>query len=418
MPVDSRQRARLERNITAFYAFRLLIGLQFLMPIWVIYLTEKRGFSIEQVTLLDAPFWLALVLLEVPTGLIADRFGRRISLLLGALTNTIGITVFAMAANYPLILLSYLVWGAAFTFYSGADAAFLFDTLKALGRQAEYARIFGRSMAFGAATGIVATLSGPLMAARTDLVVPIYASAVSTGLAFIVILGFMYEPPHSHADEGHPGYVASVRLAFGAIWKSPELRSFVPLVAASIAAMSAVFIFGQPYLRGHGVATGDVGWFLVFSQVGAVVASLVAHRIARGLGWRVAFTLLPISAIFVLGGLAGADTLWAFPLIPAGAMVQALYMPMASDYVNQRVDSAHRATVLSFQSLVTSLILAPLELTLGVFAHRQGLPFAFGVGAGFVLVIAVPLLLFWLRTGPPGRSFGRPGVVPEAAPAP
>ena len=235
MPVDSRQRARLERNITAFYAFRLLIGLQFLMPIWVIYLTEKRGFSIEQVTLLDAPFWLALVLLEVPTGLIADRFGRRVSLLLGALTNTIGITVFAMAANYPLILLSYLVWGAAFTFYSGADAAFLFDTLKALGRQAEYARIFGRSMAFGAATGIVATLSGPLMAARTDLVVPIYASAVSTGLAFIVILGFMYEPPHSHADEGHPGYVASVRLAFGAIWKSPELRTFVPLVAASTA---------------------------------------------------------------------------------------------------------------------------------------------------------------------------------------
>ncbi len=401
---------QLERNITAFYAYRLLIGLQFLLPIWVLYLTDKRGFSLEEVTMLDVPFWLALVFLEVPTGVVADRFGRKTSLLCGTLTNTIGIVVFGYASNFLVIVAAYLVWAAAFTFYSGADAAFLFETLKALGREHEYGRIFGRSLAYAAATGIVATLAGPLMASATDIVVPIYATAVATAATFVLVLLVMKEPPRFESEEDRLGYVDSVRTAFHTVWRSPELRTFVPLVACSMAALSSIFIFSQPFLARHDIETGNVGWFLVFSQVAGVVASLLAHRISGRLGWRRSFTLLPLSTIVVLVCLAAFDALWAFPLIPAGWFIVSVQQPLSSDYVNHRVESAHRATVLSFQSLAVSLVLAPLELTLGIVADRQGLPFAFGCGAAFVMFASLPFLFAWLRTDPPGR------VVPAAIP--
>lgn len=395
--LDARERARLERNITGYYAFKVLVGLQFLMPIWVLYLTDKRGLSLEQVTLLDAPFWLALVIMEVPTGVIADRYGRRLSLLLGTLANTIGVAIFAMADSFPIILASYLVWGAAFTLYSGANSAFLFDSLKALGRENEFGKILGRALAMVAVAGIIATLTGPLMAAATDITVPIYASAVSTGLATIVVVFLMHEPPRFDVPTEQPSYVASIRVALNTVWSSPELRTFIPLIAATLASMMAVFVFSQPFLARHGVETGNVGWFLVFSQAVGVPAALIAHRLSRRLGWRMAFSLFPVLSGGVLLALWRFDALWIFPVIPASALLLSLFQPMGDDYVNQRIGSTHRATIISFQSLLVSLVLAPLEVGAGVIADRQGLPLGFGFIALFVVIICIPLLLAWLR---------------------
>lgn len=401
--LDADERARLERNIPAYYAFKILTGLQFLIPIWVLYLTEKRGFSLEQVTILDAPFWLALVVMEVPTGVVADRYGRRLSLLLGTITNTVGIAVFAMSGDYVVILASYLVWGSAFTLYSGANSAFLFDSLKALGREHEYGRILGRSLAMTAVAGIVATLSGPLMAAATDLTVPIYASAFTTAIAMVVVITMMYEPPRFDMPTEHLSYAGEVRVAFRTVWHSPDLRRFIPLIAASLATMMAVSVFSQPFLARHGIETGDVGWFLVFSQAAGVPAALLAHRLSHWLGWRMAFSLFPALAGLVALALWRVDALVVFPFIPLGALLFALYEPMSSDYVNQRIGSAQRATILSFQTLLVSLVVAPLEVAAGALAHRQGLPVGYGFIALFIIAICVPLLVAWLRVANPDR---------------
>ncbi|MCS7294534.1 MAG: hypothetical protein NZ761_03965, partial [Dehalococcoidia bacterium] len=134
-------------NVWKFYAFRGLVHFQLWLPIWVVYLTDERGFSLTQVTALDAPFWVLMVLLEVPTGAVADRWGRKTSLSLGALLYTATIVGFGLATTYWLVLASYLLWAVAWTLFSGADAAFLYDSLKAMGREAEYQKLYGRAWA-------------------------------------------------------------------------------------------------------------------------------------------------------------------------------------------------------------------------------------------------------------------------------
>ena len=66
-----------EANIRKSYLYRFLMEFQLWWPIWVIYLQRERGLSLTQITLLDLPFFFLMVLAEVPTGAIADRFGRR-----------------------------------------------------------------------------------------------------------------------------------------------------------------------------------------------------------------------------------------------------------------------------------------------------------------------------------------------------
>lgn len=109
------------KNIRRFYLFRFLADLQLWMPIWVIYLREDRDLSLTQITALDAPFWLVMVLAEVPTGAVADRFGRRASLASGVALNCVALFVFGIADSYALLLGSYILWATSLTLCSGAD---------------------------------------------------------------------------------------------------------------------------------------------------------------------------------------------------------------------------------------------------------------------------------------------------------
>jgi hypothetical protein len=66
--------ARYQANVRKFYLFQFLLNLQLWFPIWVVYLTEQRGFTLGQVTLLDVPFWASIIALQVPAAAISDRW--------------------------------------------------------------------------------------------------------------------------------------------------------------------------------------------------------------------------------------------------------------------------------------------------------------------------------------------------------
>ncbi len=142
-------------NVSRFYVYKFLINFQLWFPIWVLYLQRERGLSLAQVTALDAPFWLVMVLAEVPTGAVADRWGRKFSMLLGGVCLTAAIFLFGIGTSYGVLLVSYLIWGMAMTLGSGADTAFLYDSLVALGRGEELSRALGRARACETAAGLV-----------------------------------------------------------------------------------------------------------------------------------------------------------------------------------------------------------------------------------------------------------------------
>lgn len=411
--LDPLERRRLEANIRKFYLFRFLVNLQFWLPIWVTYLTDERGLSLSQVTALDAPFWLVLVVMEVPTGAIADRYGRKVSLYWGALAHAIAVLVFAVGTNYPILLASYLAWGIAFTLFSGADAAFLFDSLKTLGREHEYPRVFGRSAAAMSAGSILGTLLGAPLAAFTNLWFPILISAVFLFAAFAVSLTFR-EPPRP--DDGHhAGYWEGIRAASRLTWRVPSVRYVIGLSAVLGAAASTIFIFNQPFLSRHGVDVGNFGWFLVMGQLAGMLTSIFAYRVIDLLGMRRLLVLLPIAVLCVTFGLGMFDTIGAFAFIPLNSAIYALMTPAISTYLNVRVSSAARATILSLQNLVLSLLLAGFEPIAGFVADARGLPASYQVAGLLVAIAGAPMLALWLRADRGAVAAGVPAAAVAVA---
>ena len=65
----------MQANVLKYYLYNFFLNFQLWWPIWIIYLKEDRGLSQAQVTLIDIPFWLSIVLLQIPAAALADRWG-------------------------------------------------------------------------------------------------------------------------------------------------------------------------------------------------------------------------------------------------------------------------------------------------------------------------------------------------------
>src|SRR5437879_13260030 len=89
----------MQRNVTRYYLYNFFLNFQLWWPIWIIYLKEERGLSQTQVTLIDVPFWLSIVLLQIPGAALADRWGPRPALIASGCAFALAITLFGLASR-------------------------------------------------------------------------------------------------------------------------------------------------------------------------------------------------------------------------------------------------------------------------------------------------------------------------------
>lgn len=382
-------------NVWKTYAFAFFMNFQFWHSIWVLYLRDYRGFSLTQITLLDVPFWLLIVLCEVPSGAFADRFGRRTSLVLSGGLFSAAILIFGLSGNYLVILFSYSLWALSLTFMSGADNAILFDSLKIVGREHEFAKVSGRLWAVMATGALGGTITGAPMAEVTNLAFPIAISSVLAALAMLAALT-MREPP-LHAGES-VRYVDLFRDARDIVWQRPAVRSFMGVATIiGVASFAPAVFFQQPFLDRHDVAVGNFGFVQAPNLIAGALTAFLAYRIVKVAGQRGVYLWMAGSLVGLFALLGTVDSVWAFAAFPAVVGVRNLLQPLAGDYLNQRVPSSHRATVLSVRSLLFSLAIAPAEPLLGVVADQISLLAVFRVSALALAVLAPPFLVWWLR---------------------
>ncbi|MGH2608783.1 MAG: MFS transporter, partial [Tepidiformaceae bacterium] len=162
-------RAAAANNIRRFYEFRFISHFQLWMPIWILYLHDARGLSIAAILVLDALFEIMMLCSEVPTGVVADRWGRRRSMLLGQAGITIAVVMFAFAPSFWWVFACYGVWAVSGALTSGSDIAFVHDSLEAQGRSGEFRSVIARGNACQIAGMGASSMIGAPIAALTSL---------------------------------------------------------------------------------------------------------------------------------------------------------------------------------------------------------------------------------------------------------
>jgi len=381
-------------NIWRLFTAQALLSLILWVPIWVVFL-QGRGVSLTQIGVLEGVAWLITAFLEVPTGAIADRWGRKASIAIGGLLYALAMFLILAKALSPAFLLGYALWNSSMAFGSGADVALLYDTLKADGREDQAAKQSGRYTAIQLGAHGVASVIGAAIA-TVDITLCFALSGVAALVATGIVLTIKEPPQFEDQGAARLTYWKNLKAAVGIAARRPVVRVLLLLYATVLTLPLVVYyVLLQPYAIGVGLPIATLGIVVAGVQLTTVVASWLAYRATRY------FALPTISAIGIGVVVVAQVMLGVFPSIPSiglvlvVALVPALLGPLLMARLNDLIPSAQRATILSLSSLIFEVGLAIAMPLLLIAADRVGAPAAIGIAATIFAATAVPLLVTW-----------------------
>jgi MFS family permease len=350
----------------------------------------------------NAFFTAGMVLFEIPTGLVADTVGRRASYLLGTLTLTVSTFLYVLlwqveAPFWQWAVVSMLL-GLGFTFFSGAVEAWLVDALGATGYPGDLESVFGRGQMVGGAAMLTGSVAGGFIAEQTNLGVPFVLRAVILIAMFAVAFRLMHDIGFTPDKSARPG--AAVRaIAAASIdhgWRVPAVKWL--MVEALFTGGVGIYGFYalQPYLL---ELYGDPNAYQIAGLVAAIVAGaqilggVAAPRI-RQLFRRRTSALIATAGLTVvtLAAIGLTDSFAAvIALTVVWGLLFAATMPIRQAYLNGLIPSRQRATILSFDSLMTSGGGVWSQPVLGRAADAWGYGPSYVVAAG-ISALALPFL--------------------------
>lgn len=375
------------RNFRLFLAYRVLTRLLLFAPYIQLYITDVRRLSQAEYGLLQALYYLVAVAADVPTGVLADRFGRKTILVVGAAINGIGCFAFARALDFASFAVGELLFGLGTAFVSGADSALLYDSLAAEKREAEYPRAEGAAEASWLfATVLFYPLADRFLVIKGN---PVLAYWISGALSLLgaAVGVFFVEPPAGERQTAR-------EITFGAVRDMATVPGVLRVVAYSVAVFAllraSVVLFFHPVLKAQGVPPDLYGTILAIMNLAGAFAAFFAHRLlARG--ERAVMALVPGALLLMFLVLPHARTPAAAALFCIQGFAFGLFPPLTRFLLNRLVPSARRrATILSLDSFACRLAFSPLSVLAGWALGHVGLG---GAMAATALLACVPILV-------------------------
>ncbi len=358
----------LQRNLGLYHWFRIAGEGHAWIPVFFLYMSQTL--TLDRIVLLSSIYYLSVFLLEVPSGYFSDRVGRRATLLLAAGSFALAAVCFLIGGHFAWFAAGQFFLAAGFAMQSGTDTALLYDSLKCLGREAEYASREASAEQWGSIMLAVATFTGGALG-MIDLRLA-YVYLLLSAIAMLVLVWRFTEP--RHADEATSVPTGFLAVVWSCLLKlrDPLLGWLFLVVILLYALAHFVFEFYQPY-----ISLLDLASLAALESAPLVSGIVISISMFGGaLGARVS---IPWRARFGLVGLLAIATLIQVGIVAAMAAVLSPFVlalvflrnfPMALVHapvraaIAPRIERAQRATYLSLQGLADRLVFGLLLLGL------------------------------------------------------
>ncbi|NNE97156.1 MAG: MFS transporter [Acidimicrobiales bacterium] len=400
--------------------YMLLVGLYTLAAslIWsvnTLFLLDA-GLAVGEVFIANALFSAGMVLFEIPTGVIADTLGRRVSYLasVSILSATTVMYLVAAQAESGLAVFGVVsvLMGLGFTFYSGALEAWLVDGLSAMRSDPDLDGVFARGQQVSGVAMFAGTIVGGLLG-QIDLAVPFVARAALLVVVFLIASRMMVEVGFSRQPLRLEEIPAQLRLqtAIGISqgWRAPGLRLL--MIVGSIQGIFTAWGFyaAQPYLLD--LLDRDAVWIIGLVTAGLSLATILGNQIVAVLSRRCgrrSTLLIGAAAVSTVAAIAmGVTSSFALAVAALFALAAALGVmsPTRQAYLHEVTSSDHRATVVSFDAMVGSVGGVGGQVGLGAVSDARSFSAGYVVG-GSITVLALPLLLRLRQIAEPADHLG------------
>lgn len=379
------------RAVRLTYGFQFFFGLLLWIPIFYEY-QKQLGLSDAEIFGIQSIYYIAFCLLEIPTGMVADRFDYRTSLWLGASVLVVANLVPVLAGNYTGFLVHFLLIALARSLISGAQSAYLYEYLHAHDAGHLYLKVEGVGRSYSLVGKIVYwPVIGMLM--QWNMPSPYWLTAINAAIA--VVLALRLPPiPNWRRPEGKTAkLLAGVGGAFGSLRTS---RWLLLLMIQGIAMFTLVRILQvnlfQPVLESKDVSVGWYGSVLAAMTIFEAIAAARPHWLSRRIGPARSVFLLTVVMALAIGFIVPSGGVVTIVLLCLFSVTAGMSFPLQKKLLNDAIpDSRYRATLLSMESIMDRAVCAVVAVALGAYLAGGRLD-EFLVLSSVVTVIMMALL--------------------------
>jgi len=384
-------------RIRRYYLFRAVTSFSLWIPFWTLWANNHLD-SLFLLTVVDAAFWSTMICFQLPAGLLGDKYGRKAMLFIGEVLVVAGVMAFGFSTVFWEFLISNIVWATGICFVVSGDTPFLYDTLLELNRAGEFIGVSAKAWSVMSVMTAVACVVGGvtvqwILPGRLDLTLIISAFVALLG-SFTVLL--LKEPKVDRTKFG------SFRIQLSDGWEQVRSsRAILAVIAFQIVIEILLYVmavFRSVYMNDD----LDLDYFYIglfigsFTVVGGIVATQ-AGRIEHRLGEKKSLLFLLIAIVGSFGIVFLVKSAWAIVIQYLIYGISFLVSPITNGYINQRVDSEHRSTVVSIATLLFTLVLAPIEIGFGFVATEWGTRESLLLLALVAAPVGLFLLSIWFK---------------------
>lgn len=381
-------------RVRRFYVYQAASSFAIWIPFWALWIRGNLGSDFE-FTLVDVAFWVGLLVFQLPVGVVADRYGRKRTIILSEVFRSAGILGYGLATSFPSYVVANVVWslGAAFSI---GTSAYLYETLLEEGHESEFPRYIGRNTTIQLLSNAAGAFGGGLFVQAThDLRLTLIVGSALNLVAIGVALTFR-EPHVTRVTE--PTYAAQLVQGLRVVTRREGVALLIGLQVFVGVSLYVMSIYRPLYLRFLGLPDSQIAVSIAGFLVVAALWSAFAGEISRILGefGTIAFLVLLASAAFF--GLFGAGQFPGAILLQVPIyVVWSLQPALTTAFMNRRLEPGERATVLSMGAFAYTLGLVIVEPLAGLLTTTTGL-LNLGLFLGLVTFVPSVYILFRWRT--------------------
>lgn len=356
----------MRKNIWLYYGFSFLSNAMFWSAVLIPFFKGWGNLNQTQIQILQSWFMLSMFLMEIPTGVIADVFGKKISLILGALMPVFATLIYTSFQSFSIYFLAEFLFGLGYAFRSGADSAFIYESLKQEGRIDELKKIYQRVEALKLMGILVSALLGSALTLFFSPKDVVLLSVIPMALCFFESLFFV--EPKNGGEQEVKRWQKVFKEGARDVFKSPTLR-ILGLDAVYIPAITYfVTWFYQVKLEAVGVPLVFFGVFsaiLCLSQIGVLHFNKRIEKLFGGEKEYLVRTVLLVFVGFLSAVLIGHWLSVLILIIFSGGFGLTRRVVMLAE-INKHIEDSRRSTVNSFVNMIREILIVVLNPIMGL----------------------------------------------------
>lgn len=409
---DTEVMAEGERRILRFYLFRAVTSFTLWMPFWTLWAYENLD-DLFMIAIVDAVFWATMIGLQIPAGLLGDRYGRRMALLVGEVLFAVGVLTFGLSTELWQYVISNVIWAVGVCFIISGDTPFLYDTLIELKREHDFTVVMFTATVVAYLTNAAACVVGGMVVEHTGrLDLPLIIAALIALVGSLTV--FMLKEPKVERKRNF-SYKVHFGVGLGKVLKS---RAIIILILFQIILEIGLYVmaFFRSIYMNEDLELGYfwIGMFFASFLLVAAVVIRMARRIESVLGEKNSLVFMYVAILvsflvvfFVRDPIA---IVTQYPIY----LVAGIQGPIINGYINRRVDSQHRSTVMAISVFIFTSLLVVFEVGFGYMASVWGLVESIMVMAMMTIPLASALLWLWSKEVDKERD-SRAGILTKPA---